>query len=109
MNCVVLDTAAGPVTIESDGSRVCEIRLGKRGRGEPDAISREGARQLREYFAGKRRRFDFPTRLEAPEFTRSVLKRLERIPHGKSLTYGDVARSVGNGFLLDLEGIDYRD
>lgn len=151
MNCVVLETAAGPVTIESDGERVCDIRLGKRGRGKPDAASREGARQLREYFAGKRRSFDFPVRVEAPRFTRSVLRRLERIPYGEALSYGEVARSVGNAraaravgqavgsnplpivvpchrvlaagariggfgaglewkrFLLDLEGIEYRD
>jgi methylated-DNA-[protein]-cysteine S-methyltransferase len=51
--------------------------------------------QLLEYFQGKRKNFD--VKLEFPdgsEFDRKVWVELARIPYGKCLTYGEVARLV---------------
>jgi len=55
------------------------------------------AREVREWFAGKRREFTVPVDLSStPAFTRRVLERLRRIPYGRTETYGDVARAVGS-------------
>jgi len=57
----------------------------------------ETARQLEEYFAGKRRAFDVPLDLRlAHGFRRSVLLRLREIPYGKTQSYTAVARAAGN-------------
>jgi methylated-DNA-[protein]-cysteine S-methyltransferase len=62
---------------------------------------REGAasaalKQLREYFSGSRRKFqlqlDFGT---LPHFTIQVLKALEQIPFGETVTYGALAGRAG--------------
>ena len=54
------------------------------------------ARELREYFAGKRTEFTVPVDLSAvPPFTRKVLTALLRGPHGETTTYGALARRVG--------------
>jgi methylated-DNA-[protein]-cysteine S-methyltransferase len=55
------------------------------------------ARQLEEYFAGKRRAFTLPVDLQlARGFRRSVLLRLRDIPYGRTRSYAAVARAAGN-------------
>lgn len=54
-------------------------------------------RQLDEYFAGSRRRFDLPVDLRlASPFRRSVLEHLLTIPYGATASYAKVAANVGN-------------
>ena len=55
------------------------------------------AREVREWFAGKRREFTVPVDLSStPPFTRKVLERLCEIPYGATRTYGEIARDVGS-------------
>ena len=54
-------------------------------------------RELDEYFAGTRRRFDVAVDLRAlPPFTVSVLGQLARVPYGETTTYGALAQRVGH-------------
>ena len=56
----------------------------------------EARRQLDEYFAGERRRFDLPVDLRlAREFGRTVLEELARVPYGELTTYGTLAKKAG--------------
>ena len=55
------------------------------------------ARQLDEYFAGGRRRFELALDLRlAQGFRRRVLARLRRIPFGATASYASVARAAGS-------------
>ena len=55
------------------------------------------ARQLDEYFAGRRRIFDVPVDLQlAKGFRRTVLDHLRDIPYGMTESYTVVARAAGN-------------
>jgi methylated-DNA-[protein]-cysteine S-methyltransferase len=55
------------------------------------------ARQLDEYFAGRRRHFEVPLDLRlAHGFRREVLDRLLEIPYGRTESYAEVARSTGS-------------
>lgn len=55
------------------------------------------ARELAEYFAGKRRQFDVPLAPEiGTEFQQRVWRALREIPYGKTWSYGDLANRVGN-------------
>jgi methylated-DNA-[protein]-cysteine S-methyltransferase len=57
----------------------------------------EAARQLDEYFAGHRRRFDVPLdRSLSKGFRLSVLEHLSEIGFGHTESYAEVARLVGN-------------
>ncbi len=60
-----------------------------------DAAS-EHARQLVEYAAGGRRRFELPLDLVGTDFERSVWRELRRIGYGETTTYGEVARRLGS-------------
>src|SRR5213075_306528 len=50
--------------------------------------------QLRSYFAGKRRAFDFPLTPRGTEFQLSVWTALRQIPYGETTTYGEIARTI---------------
>jgi methylated-DNA-[protein]-cysteine S-methyltransferase len=55
------------------------------------------ARELDEYFAGKRRTFDLPLDLSlSTGFRQLVQRHLPEIGYGQTRTYGQVARLVGN-------------
>jgi methylated-DNA-[protein]-cysteine S-methyltransferase len=54
------------------------------------------ARQLEEYFGGLRRDFDLPLRLAGTEFQRLVWKHLTDIRYGETLSYGELAKRIGN-------------
>ncbi|MCB0364824.1 MAG: methylated-DNA--[protein]-cysteine S-methyltransferase [Bdellovibrionaceae bacterium] len=51
--------------------------------------------QLREYFAGKRQKFDLPLAERGTPFQRQVWRKMAQIPYGRSLSYGDLAAQVG--------------
>jgi O-6-methylguanine DNA methyltransferase len=52
-------------------------------------------RELDEYFAGKRRQFDFALDLRGTEFQLACWRALVAIPYGETRTYADIARAVG--------------
>ncbi len=53
-------------------------------------------KQLCEYFAGKRKKFDLPLAADGTKFQKKVWATLSRIPYGETKSYGDVARAIGN-------------
>jgi methylated-DNA-[protein]-cysteine S-methyltransferase len=56
----------------------------------------EAERQISEYFAGERIRFDLPLQLDGTEFQKKVWQALREIPFGKTKSYQDLARAVGS-------------
>lgn len=52
--------------------------------------------QLDEYFKGERRDFSLNLRPEGTEFQQAVWRQLTAIPYGRTVSYLDVARQVGN-------------
>lgn len=52
--------------------------------------------QLKEYFAGTRKKFDVPIDISdfGTEFQRRVLTAVQQIPYGMTVSYGDVATSL---------------
>jgi len=52
--------------------------------------------QLADYFAGTLADFDIPVRLDGTPFQRAVWNELTKIPNGTTISYGELARRVGN-------------
>ncbi|MDR0982874.1 MAG: MGMT family protein [Culturomica sp.] len=53
--------------------------------------------QFTEYFTGNRRKFELPISFaSATGFRRKVWNELIKIPFGSTVTYGDIAESIGN-------------
>jgi methylated-DNA-[protein]-cysteine S-methyltransferase len=55
----------------------------------------ECARQLADYFEGKRQCFDLPLAPEGTEFQQRVWREIARIPYGETLTYAELATRAG--------------
>ena len=52
--------------------------------------------QLAEYFNGTRQVFDLPLSPEGTEFQLAVWNNLKTIPYGLTVSYGDIARRLGD-------------
>ena len=60
------------------------------------AVLRAAARELEEYFAGKRVSFDLPLDPAGTPFQGAVWRALREVPFGETATYGEIARRVGH-------------
>ena len=58
--------------------------------------SKKTVSQLRSYFAGEREEFDLPLAPEGTPFQQEVWRRLCEIPYGETISYGELARRIGN-------------
>jgi methylated-DNA-[protein]-cysteine S-methyltransferase len=59
-------------------------------------VLRDTARQLAEYFGGRRRAFDLPLEFRGTDFQKRVWLSLLSIPFGETRSYLDVARALGD-------------
>ncbi len=104
----VLVGPRGVMRIDLPNAPPCDLdavrrELARRGMGDLPLVAPGDAdprmkivkEQLREYFAGKRRKFDLPLDARGAEYDRKVWRCVGAIPFGKTRTYGDVAKAVG--------------
>ena len=61
-----------------------------------DAILGLATRQIQEYFEAKRKAFDLPLAPEGTDFQKRVWQELQRIPFGDTISYGELARRMGD-------------
>ena len=59
------------------------------------AILEATCRQLKEYFAGDRKTFDLPLLFAGTPFQEKVWQLLLEIPHGRTVSYGELAARMG--------------
>ena len=98
-----LDTPIGELLLAGDEDALMLVSFPEgsmRRDPEPDWIYNEkpfaaARQQLSEYFAGDRREFDLPVRLNGTEFQMSVLHALRDIPYGETTSYSDIAERIG--------------
>jgi methylated-DNA-[protein]-cysteine S-methyltransferase len=100
----VLDSPIGPLLLVGNDAGLRQV--GFQAGPHPLAIDpgwqvdndflREAARQIGAYFAGERRAFDLPLAPEGTAFQLAVWMKLREIPYGGTISYGDLARRVGN-------------
>ncbi len=58
-------------------------------------VIKETEKQLDEYFAGKRKTFEIPLLFAGTDFQKVVWQKLLEIPYGKTISYGELARMLG--------------
>ncbi|MFF6994895.1 methylated-DNA--[protein]-cysteine S-methyltransferase [Streptomyces sp. NPDC008313] len=98
------DSPYGPLTlVATDGVLSGLYMTGQRHRPPQESFGDrddtpfgEATAQLAAYFAGDLKEFDLPLRLDGTPFQRTVWDRLRAIPYGATLTYGELAASLGS-------------
>ena len=63
---------------------------------EETILIKETAKQLSEYFNGKRRVFDLPLDLEGTAFQVKVWQELQKIPYGQTRSYKQIVKAINN-------------
>ena len=63
---------------------------------EETPLIAETHRQLEEYFAGKRQAFDLPLLPQGTDFQQRVWQELYKIPYGETVSYGEIAKRIGD-------------
>lgn len=117
ISCIEHPSPVGTLLIAATDNGICGIYFeehkhfkGKDGWTKPIAQSpaakhlSETAKQLDEYFAGKRIEFDVALDLSGTPFQRSVWDELVTIPFGKSISYAQHAQKLGNPKALRAVG-----
>jgi methylated-DNA-[protein]-cysteine S-methyltransferase len=100
MNTLTVSTPIGDLQLVSDGQSLVRIafpgqhqQLG--GDSTEDAILAKAAKQLGEFFNGRRRHFDLPLTASGTQFQREVWSQLTAIPFGEVRSYRDIAAKIG--------------
>lgn len=106
------DTPWGPLLLGSFGERLClcdwwqgrhrlvtdrRLQKGLQAAYEEgeSGVTAAAARQLDEYFAGRRTAFDLPLLPVGTDFQKSVWVALKDIPYGSTCSYGELAERLG--------------
>ncbi len=98
---ITVETPLGVLIVTTQEGSVCSIGLMKDGTGEiakdgeVSEVLRQAARELNEYFAGKRTEFTIPMQAEGTPFQQKVWQTLRRIPYGETKSYGEIASLIG--------------
>ena len=97
---VVVPTSAGTFRAEFRNDKLAALHFPNGDRRTTTALPAE-ARVLRDqlaaYFQGRRKSFSLPLDLSAgTQFQRKVWRALQRIPYGKTKSYGEIAREIGS-------------
>ena len=93
----------GPLLLVGDNSELSQIQFATNSRSpspQPDwtdnpAAFVEPIRQLRAYFAGDLETFDLALSPQGTPFQQTVWNELCKIPYGQTISYGDLARRIG--------------
>jgi methylated-DNA-[protein]-cysteine S-methyltransferase len=87
-----------------ENDRPNRVRLGPMDEDENSPVLVETERQLNEYFAGKRNRFELELDFVGTEFQRKVWHALLTIPFGETRSYSQIAMQVGNAKAVRAVG-----
>ncbi len=108
LNSIVIDSPMGKLTIAATASGIAAIGFGTEDfnslatklkltlSNTSTPLLENCAKQLEEYFAGKRRCFSLPMNLVGTEFQQKVWHALMSIPYGETISYKEESQRVGN-------------
>ncbi|OXB06498.1 methylated-DNA--[protein]-cysteine S-methyltransferase [Flavobacterium pectinovorum] len=100
METVYINSPLGITKIVGDEDGIAVISVSDVGTNEvseviPEAL-KEAVSQLQEYFDKKRTDFDFKLNPKGTEFQQKVWKALLEIPYGKTISYMDQTKKLGD-------------
>jgi methylated-DNA-[protein]-cysteine S-methyltransferase len=99
-----LESPIGTLLLAGDASGLQQILFSTDGRParpdpewqeDPSALT-EPVRQLNAYFAGQLEQFDLALLPQGTPFQQKVWSELQKIPYGETISYGELARRIGN-------------
>ncbi|GGC82163.1 methylated-DNA--protein-cysteine methyltransferase [Flavobacterium lutivivi] len=98
METVFIQTPLGIAKIEGDENGISIISVNQEGdlSSEIPKNLKNSVTQLNEYFEGKREEFTFKLNPKGTEFQQKVWQELLKIPFGKTMSYLDLSKKLGD-------------
>lgn len=103
MDYLIIPSLVGELLLTGDGGLLTGLYF-LQGQHAPDVTQdwnldprpfADAERQLEEYFAGDRQSFDVTLAPAGTEFQLRVWQELRHIPYGETISYGELARRIG--------------
>ena len=99
-----IESPIGPLTLVARDGVLTDLSMHEQRHGSPppdgaitdDPWFKDVAAQLDAYFAGELSSFDVEMNLVGTPFQQNVWSRLCEIPYGETISYGELARRIGN-------------
>lgn len=94
-----IQSPIGPIKVESSDEAVISIEFlfgTHEKQAKTNHLTDDAVFQLNQYFKGHLTEFDLPLHQSGSEFQLSVWKKLEEIPFGHTITYGELAQKIGD-------------
>lgn len=108
-----MESPLDELTLVGDGQSLRGIFF-KKHKGDPlntsdweykPQVFQRAIQQLNEYFQGQRTEFDLELAPQGTEFQKKVWHELGRIPYGKTISYGELARRIDNPKAVRAVGL----
>jgi len=97
MNFAVIESVIGNLKIIEENKKIIEIKFVSEKIIEPKTNFLKLVKlELEEYFRGERKKFSFEIEIIGTEFQRRVYRELMNIPYGKTKSYKEIAKLIGN-------------
>ena len=100
MNQRIVTSPIGSLLLGTQGGALVQVRMLESGEEITascieDPILDETQKQLTQYFAGERMKFDLPILMRGTAFEQAVWQQLLEIPFGQATSYGALAEKLG--------------
>ena len=100
----VMNSPVGKIEIIEENEKLIELNIYNEEKNEQKnkiiekdtRLLLEVEKQLKEYFKGKRIKFEISLNPKGTEFMKKVWKELLNIPYGETRTYKEIAEKIGN-------------
>jgi methylated-DNA-[protein]-cysteine S-methyltransferase len=103
-----INTPFGAMTVQFEGDKIKRLNFLWKSNFNEESKNKKAVafkREICEYFKGKRKSFSFKVgKIEGTDFQMKVFKEVAKIPFGKTLTYKEVAKQLGNANLARAVG-----
>ena len=98
METAFIKTPLGTAKISGDDNGIAFISILEEGTitKKIPTVLKEAAKQLQDYFNGKRTNFDFKLNPQGTKFQQKVWQALLEIPFGKTCSYMDLSKKLGD-------------
>jgi len=97
-----VESPIGRLEITSDGEAITSLTIERSGHlrhetlpERSNAVLDQAAKQLGEYFAGKRKNFDLPISVSGTDFQRAVWNQINALGFGEVASYGELGLGTG--------------
>lgn len=99
IHTALISVPFGMLFIEANSSGITQIRIAEvldQSTNSSSVFIEHAIKQLQEYFAGQRKIFELSLDPIGTDFQQRVWAELQKIPHGKTLSYLEMAQRLGD-------------